>query len=939
MAGASIVIDQAGNPAGVPSTSREDLDLFTGANPVVLTNDDDSGVTSWAWTMVDRPNGSAATLTTPGAASSSFNPDVRGSYLIRLVITDATGTVQDERIAAIVLAATGWRVPAANEEVQFDPPVADPKRGWATELDEILRDLDSGGGIFFPLQQAYNDGATIDTGANGSVDITREAGTPNAEGALFVADADAVPGRTAPLVGIVDANVVGAGTPDVFQVSRTVAGSRAIRSEVFGAGDVVWSSGLVAPTETAVIFGDGDCVLGDSVMAGTEKLRVVGDEQIEGTLLAPKTGTATGTGNQAASEIHRFTASTWDGAEQERDHDFYAYAITSADETGSDPVAGFAWDIEGTNVLKLHGTSISVAGGAIFRSAATGPIVPFTFLAEDNLTSAETLIAFGENAGESGPGTVRATIAGSGSFRGPLGSTSAPTFSFTGGTDRGLYSVGTDVLGLAAGATGIFFVDGSGTPKFVELPESGTALSNATQYDSHHARLTESGWDGAEALRSYDIYAEAPADASDESDTNPSRLAFDVVGSFTNRLLEIVPTTADPASGTPPGVIFRNTVAVGPGFEWRMAADYGDAITHQFTDNEGASVLFEIRGNGSYRFLNVALSKRVAGADIAVYSRGGDQDTGVGFPDNDELALVAGALDALTVEHAVGNNATTVIVTANNSGTTGSVFRLHSSKHAADGDEIGVIRATGENAGGTFRNFSEFQTVLTESANLSEKSQWEMSVIFGDSSTAHFPRIAQFFAQDAIADESGLVIRNSVAADAGDVFELRAEAVHTSAVDVFRVTQDDGGTMLFQVDGDGDAVVAQDIEAVGGFKCDLAWFREESITGTTTFPLNMGATSGSTTRTIAPCSYSGSILGVSWTLTAAITTGDMTINVKKNGSTVFTTGAVTAQFGTSVQAKDTSGDTFVADDRIEVDVVTNGMSQSLDVTVFVVVEQ
>ena len=280
MANAIVIIDQAGLPAGVPGAPREDLALFGGANPVVLTNGDDVGVVAWAWTLVDRPNGSAAVLATPATLSASFNPDVEGSYLIRLVTRDAAGEVYtDETIGAVVLPVTGWRIPAAWETTQFHAT-----RGWAEELDEILRAISGGVVLFTPLQNAYDDGAAIVTDASGAVLVSRGLGTPNASGLLALTDADVVTGRTAALLSVDDANVVGAGTPDSFRVSRSVAGSRAVRVQVLGAGDVVLSTGLVAPSTTAVLFGDGDMVLGGSAMVGGEKLRVVGDARVEGKL-------------------------------------------------------------------------------------------------------------------------------------------------------------------------------------------------------------------------------------------------------------------------------------------------------------------------------------------------------------------------------------------------------------------------------------------------------------------------------------------------------------------------------------------------------------------------------------------------------------------------------------------------------------------------------
>jgi len=57
---------------------------------VSLTNADNTGVSTWAWTLLSKPAGSAAALTTPTASSSSFVADLEGSYRIRLVTNDGS---------------------------------------------------------------------------------------------------------------------------------------------------------------------------------------------------------------------------------------------------------------------------------------------------------------------------------------------------------------------------------------------------------------------------------------------------------------------------------------------------------------------------------------------------------------------------------------------------------------------------------------------------------------------------------------------------------------------------------------------------------------------------------------------------------------------------------------------------------------------------------
>lgn len=114
MPAALIRIDQATNssPIGVAGRSRDDIDI---SQVVQLRNADDSGVRAWRWEIVDRPAGSAASLSSPVSAAPTFTPDVAGSYLIELVVNEGRTGEVDRRIVAI-RDALNLRVPAAGEK-------------------------------------------------------------------------------------------------------------------------------------------------------------------------------------------------------------------------------------------------------------------------------------------------------------------------------------------------------------------------------------------------------------------------------------------------------------------------------------------------------------------------------------------------------------------------------------------------------------------------------------------------------------------------------------------------------------------------------------------------------------------------------------------------------------------------------------------------------
>lgn len=132
MASANIIFQQNGDGYLIPA-SRDNLVLSL---PVTMLNQSNTGVTSWIWTMKDRPNGSAATIASPTASTTTFTPDVEGTYLIHLSIN--AGVATDQRGAAVKTANLQYRIPAATETTEFDG-----YRGWARDLNNALQILDT----------------------------------------------------------------------------------------------------------------------------------------------------------------------------------------------------------------------------------------------------------------------------------------------------------------------------------------------------------------------------------------------------------------------------------------------------------------------------------------------------------------------------------------------------------------------------------------------------------------------------------------------------------------------------------------------------------------------------------------------------------------------------------------------------------------------------
>jgi len=130
MATANIIINQTGRPPGLPDQSRDDLALSV---PVILTNENNSGVVAWNWRLLSKPAGSGTGLDTPTLSSCQFTPDLAGSYLVQLVVN---GQTRATAIAAVKTTFLGLRIPAKGETTELG--------GWEAAFQELFRQLEDG---------------------------------------------------------------------------------------------------------------------------------------------------------------------------------------------------------------------------------------------------------------------------------------------------------------------------------------------------------------------------------------------------------------------------------------------------------------------------------------------------------------------------------------------------------------------------------------------------------------------------------------------------------------------------------------------------------------------------------------------------------------------------------------------------------------------------
>lgn len=135
-----IVIDISNEGQGSPGVARTFPYTKLSETPVVtLSLASTSGVTSYNWSLVDIPEGSAAVLSSSTAATPTFSPDVRGTYLVQCTVND--GQAYARNAIAFTTENQALRIPAAGETLEFDST-----SGWKDALTELFDSVDSGMG-------------------------------------------------------------------------------------------------------------------------------------------------------------------------------------------------------------------------------------------------------------------------------------------------------------------------------------------------------------------------------------------------------------------------------------------------------------------------------------------------------------------------------------------------------------------------------------------------------------------------------------------------------------------------------------------------------------------------------------------------------------------------------------------------------------------------
>lgn len=108
--------------------------------PVQLSNADIGGETTYAWTILDQPEGATDSLSNPAIENPTFTPTREGSYRLRLVVNAGMGVLESiaYAVVGVLQLRSHQRMPAAGEVLEFSSLA-----GWAIAVNRWLGLLNS----------------------------------------------------------------------------------------------------------------------------------------------------------------------------------------------------------------------------------------------------------------------------------------------------------------------------------------------------------------------------------------------------------------------------------------------------------------------------------------------------------------------------------------------------------------------------------------------------------------------------------------------------------------------------------------------------------------------------------------------------------------------------------------------------------------------------
>ncbi len=93
--------------AGPIQTGTDNADVTTSVGADVILNaggstDKEGDAITYAWSIVSKPNGSAAMFSAASASQTTIKPDMTGTYVVNLLLSDSKGASSEKRITILV---------------------------------------------------------------------------------------------------------------------------------------------------------------------------------------------------------------------------------------------------------------------------------------------------------------------------------------------------------------------------------------------------------------------------------------------------------------------------------------------------------------------------------------------------------------------------------------------------------------------------------------------------------------------------------------------------------------------------------------------------------------------------------------------------------------------------------------------------------------------
>ena len=138
-----IAVASAASPVAIGATA-----LLNGAGSV----DPDGNALSYLWTLESRPAGSQASLQNAAASVANFTPDLAGTYVAQLIVSDAYGASAPAHVSILAQGGLAFTTPIGPQQVPL-----------GSGLSFTIRAVDpTGKPVTYSLQGALPAGASFD---------------------------------------------------------------------------------------------------------------------------------------------------------------------------------------------------------------------------------------------------------------------------------------------------------------------------------------------------------------------------------------------------------------------------------------------------------------------------------------------------------------------------------------------------------------------------------------------------------------------------------------------------------------------------------------------------------------------------------------------------------------------------------------------------------